>query len=69
MKRGKNPFKPLGEELNRIRTRVQESLTEVSGAVEISDERLTSYEKGEARPSEDILQLLITHFNLKRRRI
>ncbi len=65
MKRGNNPFKPLGQELARIRTRMQESIAEVSGAVEISDERLTSYEKGEARPSEDILQLLITHFNLR----
>lgn len=65
MKRGKYPFKPLGDELTRIRTRMQESLTEVSGAVEISDERLTSYENGEVRPSEDILQLLITHFNLR----
>jgi transcriptional regulator with XRE-family HTH domain len=64
MKRGNNPFKPLGEELARIRTRMQESLTEVSGAVEITDEHLTSFENGELRPSEDILQLLITHFNL-----
>ena len=64
MKQGSNPFKPLGKELNRIRSRMQESVAEVSGAVEISDERLTSYENGELRPSEDILQLLITHFNL-----
>jgi len=64
MRTGKNPFKSLGEELTRIRTRMQESLSEVSGAVEISDERLSSYEKGEVRPSEDILQLLITHFSL-----
>jgi len=65
MKRGSSPYKPLGEELARIRKRVQESVSEVSGAVEISDERLNSYEKGEIRPSEDILQLLITHFNLR----
>ena len=65
MSRGKIPFKLLGDELARIRTRMQETLTEVSGAVEISDERLTAYEKGEIRPSEDILQLLITHFNLR----
>ncbi|MDB5182520.1 MAG: hypothetical protein JWO47_304 [Candidatus Saccharibacteria bacterium] len=65
MKRGETPFKPLGDELARIRTRMQESLAEVSGAVEITDDRLTAYEKGEVRPSEDILQLLITHFNLR----
>ena len=65
MKRGNYPYKPLGEELVRIRQRMQESLAEVSGAVEITDERLTAYEKGEVRPSEDILQLLITHFNIR----
>lgn len=65
MKRGNNPYQTLGSELARIRIRMQESLAEVSGAVEISDERLTSFEKGEVRPSEDILQLLITHFNLR----
>lgn len=65
MKRGDKPYKPLGAELLRIRTRVQESLAEVSGAVEITDERLLAYESGEVRPSEDILQLLITHFNLR----
>lgn len=65
MSNGKFPFKPLGEELLRIRKRMQESVAEVSGAVEISDDRLASYEKGELRPSEDILQLLITHFNLR----
>jgi transcriptional regulator with XRE-family HTH domain len=64
MNHGKNPFKLLGDELARIRKRAQESLSEVSGAVEIADDRLTAYERGEARPSEDILQLLITHFNL-----
>ncbi len=65
MKRGNNPYGPLGEELIRIRTRMQESQSEVSGAVEVSDDQLTAYEKGEVRPSEDILQLLITHFNLR----
>jgi transcriptional regulator with XRE-family HTH domain len=65
MNNGKNPFKSLGVELKRIRLRAKESVAEVSGAVEISDERLKSYEIGEQRPSEDILQLMITHFNLK----
>lgn len=65
MKRGNNPYKSLGDELARIRTRIQESVAEVSGAVEISDDQLAAFEHGDARPSEDILQLIITHFNLK----
>ena len=65
MKRGDKPYKSLGAELARIRTRIQESMAEVSGAVEISDAQLAAYEHGEVRPSEDILQLMITHFNLK----
>lgn len=59
------PHKSLGKELTRIRTRMQESLAEVSGAVEIDNDILESYENGTYRPSEDILDLLISHFSLK----
>lgn len=65
MKRGDKPYKQLGDELARIRKRIQESVAEVSGAVEINDDLLAAYEHGDSRPSEDILQLMITHFNLK----
>lgn len=65
MQRGNIPYRNLGKELQRIRQRSQESTAEVSGAVEIDIERLDQYERGEARPSEDILLLLITHFGVK----
>lgn len=65
MKRGDKPYKSLGQELLRIRKRIQESIAEVSGAVEITDEQLSTYEEGTIRPAEDILQLIISHFNLK----
>jgi len=45
--------------------RLQESVAEVSGAVEIDTGKLASFEEGLNRPSEDILELLITHFSLK----
>lgn len=48
-----------------MRERVQESLAEVSGAVEIEIESLAAIEKGTSRPSEDILLLLISHFGVK----
>jgi len=65
MKRGENPYKSLGDALARLRGRMQESLAEVSGAVEIDSDRLKLYEQGEDRPSEDILELLMTHFSVK----
>lgn len=47
-----------------MRQRFQESLGETSGAVEIAVEQLDRYERGTELPSEDILLLLINHFNL-----
>ena len=66
---GKNesefPFRSLGLRLKRVRERSQESLAEVSGAVEIEMQALEDIEAGRQRPSEDILMLLISHFALK----
>lgn len=59
------PFKTLGSQLKRLRERRKESLVEVSGAVEIDPEVLHSFEEGSARPQEDILLLLISHFATK----
>lgn len=59
------PYKPLGNRLKRLREKMQESLAEVSGAVEIDIAQLTEIEKGLERPSEDILLLLISHFSIK----
>ncbi len=43
----------------------QESLAEVSGAVEIDIDVLQTIEQGKTRPNEDILLLLISHFAIK----
>ncbi len=43
---------------------MHESLTEVSGAVEIDDLALQRIEAGVERPAEDILMLLIAHYNM-----
>lgn len=60
----KLPFKALGERLRSVRQKLQESAFEVCGAVEIDPELLERIESGVERPSEDILQLLINHFDL-----
>jgi hypothetical protein len=48
-----------------MRQRFQESLGETSGAVEIEVEQLDRFERGSELPTEDILMLLISHFNLQ----
>lgn len=59
------PYQTLGARLRGLRVNHQESLAEVSGAVEIDIQILESFEVGEARPAEDILFLLISHFDLR----
>ena len=59
------PFKSLGTSLKQTREKLQESLIEVSGAVEIEVDALSAIERGQDRPSEDILLLLISHFGIK----
>ena len=61
----KNPYKPLGKRLKELRTRANESLAEVSGAVEIDVMELAGFELGKDRPAEDVLLLLISHFGAK----
>src|SRR3954469_23358999 len=63
--RKESPFKNLGERLKDLRQRLQESVAEVSGAVEIDESTLERMERGQERPSEDILMLLISHFGMK----
>lgn len=59
------PFKSLGSRLKRIRQRYSQTVAEVSGAVEIDERLLSRIEAGLERPAEDILELLINHFDMK----
>lgn len=65
MQRGKTPYHSLGRRLFEIRKSLQETVPEVSGAVELDTEVIVRFEKGEERPSEDVLDLLISHFDIK----
>ena len=65
MQRGSTPFSQFGKRLKEIRRSSQESLLEVSGAVELDSDTLTRFEQGVDRPSEDILMLLISHFDMR----
>ena len=59
------PYKKLGNRLKTLRQKLHESVAEVSGAVEIDEMTLHRIEKGSERPAEDILMLLINHFNMQ----
>jgi transcriptional regulator with XRE-family HTH domain len=61
---GHAPFQTLGTHLKYLREQIKESLAEVSGAVEIDEKHLEQIEAGHERPAEDILMLLINHFNM-----
>lgn len=61
------PYRHLGDHLRFVREQSQQSLSEVSGAVEIDEQELARIEAGIERPAEDILLLLISYFGVKDR--
>lgn len=63
--KAKQPYENLGKRLKNLRSKRRETLLEVSGAVEIDSDQLSTYENGLQRPSEDILALLISYFDMK----
>lgn len=65
MSERKAPFITLGKHLKYVREQLDESLAEVSGAVEIDEDSLARIEAGRERPSEDILLLLISHYGVQ----
>ncbi|HSW85396.1 MAG TPA: helix-turn-helix transcriptional regulator [Candidatus Saccharimonadales bacterium] len=67
MSESETPYITLGSHLRYIREQSRQSLSEVSGAVEIDEKRLEHIEAGRERPSEDILLLLISHFGVQDR--
>ena len=64
MNEQQTPFVSLGRHLKYVREQSKQSLMEVSGAVEIEEKSLELIEAGIERPAEEILLLLISHFNV-----
>src|SRR5579872_120631 len=62
---GPKPYEKLGHKLRDLRQLSRESLAEVSGAVEIDVHILERFEAGVDRPDEEILNLLINHYQIK----
>lgn len=65
MRKDHKPFQHLGDRLKSMRQKYKESLAEVSGAIEVDVETLEQFEGGDKRPSEELLMLLISHFNVR----
>lgn len=61
--RKRQPFADLGAKLKLLRERKQESLEDASGAAEIDAPTLQAFEEGKERPAEDILHVLLHHFD------
>lgn len=61
----RQPYKLLGLHLKDVRQKANQTVAEVSGAVEVEQEFIESIERGEDRPSEEILLLLISHFDIE----
>ena len=59
------PYRTFGQVLKKLRAKASKTVAEVSGAVEIDETKLAQFEDGKLRPTEDILLLLIQHFDLK----
>ncbi|MCX6727631.1 MAG: helix-turn-helix transcriptional regulator [Candidatus Saccharibacteria bacterium] len=64
-KRADQPYRLLGENLKSRRQKLNQTVPEVSGAVEIDTNTLEQIESGEQRPAEEILALLISYFDLQ----
>jgi transcriptional regulator with XRE-family HTH domain len=58
------PFSSFGLALKNLRTKHNKTCAEVSGAVEIDEQKLLEFEEGRHRPTEDVLLLIIQHFDL-----
>lgn len=57
-------YENFGKELKRIRTAAKRSLDDVSQAVELDPAEFSRLEDGRLKPSQEIVSLLINHFDL-----
>lgn len=58
------PFEALGARLKFLREQWQQSVSEVSGTLEIDESTLKAIEAGKTMPADELLDMLISHFLL-----
>lgn len=59
-----SPYSALGRRLRVLRTDAKETLSDVAGAVEIEVRQLAAFEIGQSCPTQDVMLLLVSHFNV-----
>lgn len=59
-----NPYRNIGIRLRKLRETAGEAVGDVASAIELSEEEVKAFEQGATKPSEDILLLLINHYDL-----
>ena len=57
-------YQKFGKVLHSLRRKYHVTKSELCGALEINEELLSSIELGLVRPSEDLVELMISHFAL-----
>lgn len=63
-KNSREPYSSLGAKLKHLRTQWQQSVQEVSNTLEIDENTLIAIEAGKTIPSENMLEMFISHFLL-----
>ncbi|HEX5797465.1 MAG TPA: helix-turn-helix transcriptional regulator [Candidatus Saccharimonadales bacterium] len=63
-KSNSEPYEALGAKIKHIRKQWRQSLSEVSGTLEIDEAILREIESGKTLPTEEVLNMLINHFLL-----
>lgn len=61
----KKRYTQFGKTLRTLRERAAESIHELSAALESDTELLQQIENGQARPSEDMVMMLISHYGVE----
>lgn len=57
-------FQDFGAQLKKIRLNASKTISDVSGAIELPEDKLKQIEKGESRPAEELIFLLANYFDL-----
>lgn len=58
------PYQALGSKIKYLREQWNQSLSEVSGTLEIEEQMLKAIEDGKTLPHDELLDMLISHFLL-----
>jgi DNA-binding XRE family transcriptional regulator len=58
------PYQALGSKIKFLRKQWNQSLSEVSGTLEVEEQTLRAIEDGKALPHDELLEMLISHFLL-----